>query len=93
MPSLKGLRFLKRPVIRASAPSALNAFAAVPNSGFAFVDNSQGASAAVAELGKSLDVALDQLSLESQHYLPLVQKDGWAGVSLRTARLTQALLF
>lgn len=70
MPSLKGLRFLKRPEVRASAPSALNASAAVPNSGFAFVDNSQGASAAVAELAKSLDVALDQIFLESPYYLP-----------------------
>lgn len=33
----------------------------IPNSGFTFVDNAQGASAAVSELSKTLDIALDNV--------------------------------
>jgi len=38
----------------------------VPNSGLTFVDNSQGCSAAVAELSGLLDVALDQFDIEGE---------------------------
>jgi hypothetical protein len=50
--------------VQASTESALTTSAALPSSGFTFVDNSQGASAAVAELSRSLDTALDQIKLE-----------------------------
>ena len=44
---------------RHSVAAALSTSAAVPNSGFVFVDNSQGGSAAVGELSHALDTALD----------------------------------
>ncbi|KAF7546119.1 hypothetical protein G7Z17_g8654 [Cylindrodendrum hubeiense] len=46
-----------------SSASAVAASAAVPSSGFTFVDNSQGASAAVAELSTVLESALEQIDL------------------------------
>ena len=55
------IRQLRRRNIRTSAESSLQAAASVPNSGFTFVDNSQGASAAVSELSKALDIALDNV--------------------------------
>jgi hypothetical protein len=55
------LRHLRRRNIRTSAASNLQAAAAVPNSGFTFVDNAQGASAAVSELSKTLDIALENV--------------------------------
>lgn len=56
--------------MRASAESALLTSATVPNSGLKFVDNSQGCSAAIAELSGLLDVALDQFDSEGMliHY-------------------------
>jgi hypothetical protein len=58
------LRFLKRRHIRASVESTLDAANAVPNSGFTFVENSQGASAAASELSRTLDTAIEQVDLE-----------------------------
>ena len=58
---------MKHSEVRASTESALTTSAAVPSSGFTFVDNSQGASAAVAELSKSLDTAFEQIELEGRH--------------------------
>jgi hypothetical protein len=55
------LRHLKHRNIRTSAASNLQVAAAVPNSGFTFVDNAQGASAAISELSKTLDIALDNV--------------------------------
>jgi len=52
--------------VQASTVSALTTSAALPSSGFTFVDNSQGASAAVAELSRSLDTALEQIELEGK---------------------------
>ncbi|PYH91085.1 hypothetical protein BO71DRAFT_332999 [Aspergillus ellipticus CBS 707.79] len=46
------------------AESALRASAAPPASGFAFIDNAQGASAAVAELSGTLGAALEQMDLD-----------------------------
>ena len=60
------LRHLKRRRVRASTESGLEASGSVPNSGFAFVDNSQGASAAVAELSRSLDLALEKMDLQGR---------------------------
>ena len=55
---------IRHPRVRASTESALATSAAPPSSGFTFVDNSQGASAAVAELSKSLGLAFEQIELE-----------------------------
>jgi hypothetical protein len=63
MSCFKALRHRK---VRASAQSSLEAAASAPNSGFAFVDNSEGASAAVAELSGVLDLAVEQLDLEGK---------------------------
>jgi hypothetical protein len=63
----KVLKHLKRPKVRGSAESALIASIAVPNSGFTFVKNSQGASAAIAELSKSLGTALDEIELDGMY--------------------------
>jgi hypothetical protein len=52
---------------RASAEWALGSSAAVPDSGFNFVKNSQGASAAIAELSQCLDTALDAIELDGIH--------------------------
>jgi hypothetical protein len=58
------LKQLKKPKVRASAESSLVASANVPNSGLRFVDNSQGCSAAIAELSNLLDVALEKFDYE-----------------------------
>lgn len=50
--------------IQASAESGLDASNAIPSSGFTFVENSQGASAAVSELSKSLGTAMEEVDLE-----------------------------
>jgi hypothetical protein len=61
------LRFAaKRPQASAPAKFALETSAHAPNSGFAFVDNSQGASAAVTELSNSLEGAFEKLDYESE---------------------------
>jgi hypothetical protein len=60
------LHHIRHRKVRASAQSALESSAALPNSGFTFVDNSQGASAAVVELLKSLDTALEHIDLEGK---------------------------
>jgi len=59
-------RVKKHPEVRASTVSTLATSAALPSSGFTFVDNSQGASAAVAELSRSFDTALEQIELEGK---------------------------
>ncbi|KAJ5716604.1 hypothetical protein N7493_008515 [Penicillium malachiteum] len=48
-----------------STQSTLNASAAVPSSGFTFIDNSQGASAAVAELSDALIDAFEDFDLQN----------------------------
>jgi hypothetical protein len=60
------LRHLKRRRVRASQNQALKPQDQSPNSGFAFVDNSQGASAAVAELSRSFDLALKKMDLQGR---------------------------
>jgi len=50
--------------------SGLETSAALPNSGFAFLDNSQGASAAVSELSTTLGDALDLIDLDGEHLSP-----------------------
>lgn len=46
--------------------SALEASASVPASGFAFIDNSTGASATVAELSRVLGGALESIDLDGK---------------------------
>jgi hypothetical protein len=58
------LRHMKHSKVRASTESTLKSSAALPSAGSNFIDNSQGASAAVAELSRSLDTALEQIDLE-----------------------------
>jgi len=64
--NLKHLRHAKQPEVRASANSALTTSTTLPNSGLTFVDNSQGSSAAVAELSRLLDIALEQFDYEGE---------------------------
>ena len=64
MPLWRYFKFANQHAVRESAAVALTASAPAPNSGFVFVDNSQGASAAIAELARSLDFALDLINLE-----------------------------
>ncbi|KAK3997970.1 Alpha/Beta hydrolase [Cladorrhinum sp. PSN332] len=53
-----------RPGGRADSLGASRAAALVPASGFTFIDNSQGASAATAELSDALGTALDQIDID-----------------------------
>lgn len=46
--------------------SAFRVSAALPSSGITFVDNSQGASAAVAELSDALNAVLEQIDLDGE---------------------------
>jgi hypothetical protein len=64
--NLKYLRHAKRPAVQASAASTLEASTKLPNSGLTFIDNSQGSSAAIAELSKLLDIALEQFDFEGE---------------------------
>ena len=72
------LRQIKHPQVRASTESALTTSAALPTSGFTFVDNSQGASAAVAELSTALGTAFEQIELEgvTHHVRERARLDG-----------------
>lgn len=66
MLSFKFGRRLKQPLVRTSTASALSGSATAPASGFTFVENSQGASAAVAELVKSLDFAIEMFDFDGE---------------------------
>ncbi|KAI0458628.1 hypothetical protein F5B21DRAFT_400071 [Xylaria acuta] len=55
---------LRQKPVRAAARTSLQTSAALPTSGATSIDNSEGASQAVAELLDSLDLALAQISLE-----------------------------
>lgn len=54
-----------------TSASALRTAAAAPNSGFNFMDNWQGASAAVAELSLALGDALELIDLDGEMVLSL----------------------
>ena len=60
-----------------ASAAALGTSAALPNSGLTFVDNSQGASVAVAELSVALGDALEQIDLEGESAASALQNDGW----------------
>ncbi|KAI0189758.1 Alpha/Beta hydrolase protein [Xylaria flabelliformis] len=55
---------IRQKPVRASAQTSLQASAALPTSGATSIDNSEGASQAIAELLDSLDIALAQISIE-----------------------------
>lgn len=57
-------RFFKHKVARHSTTTSLGAAASVPDSGFAFVNNSQGASASIVELAHALDDVLGDIEFE-----------------------------
>jgi hypothetical protein len=79
----KTLRFLSsRRETRLSAASALSTSAAMPDSGFSFVGNSQGASAAVGELSRSLDTALEGLEGDFDGWFLLIFLSGQWGLYL-----------
>ena len=65
-----GLKLVRKKPVRASArgsgQSGLIASAAVPDSGFAFVHNSQGASAALSELSGKLSGVLELIDLDGR---------------------------
>ena len=54
-------RLLKQRLTRASITTGLEASTHVPGSGFAFVNNSQGASASIIELSRALDDVLNEV--------------------------------
>lgn len=60
------LGLFKKRKARASAATVSVASAGVPDSGFAFINNSQGASNAIAELSAHLDEALDRIELDGK---------------------------
>lgn len=64
MELFKYRKHLKNRKVQGSANSALVASAVVPDSGFTFVKNSQGASAAITELSDCLDAALQEMELD-----------------------------
>jgi hypothetical protein len=49
----------------------LTASAATPHSGFAFIDNSAGASAALDEFSTAISDALDLIDLDGMYFLRL----------------------
>ena len=59
-----GFRLLKKKTVQNSAQTSFAASAAVPDSGFAFVNNSQGASAALSEFITAFSTVLDNIDLE-----------------------------
>jgi hypothetical protein len=56
-----------RPVAVRTSNASTRSAIACPSSGFAFVDNSKGASAAIAELSERLGEALEEIELEGEH--------------------------
>ena len=63
-------RFFKNKVARLSATASLDAFTKIPDSGFAFINNSQGASASIIELSNALDSVLKDIEFEGSSCIP-----------------------
>jgi hypothetical protein len=66
-----GLHFLRKKPVRSSTHASLTASAATPHSGFAFIDNSAGASAALDEFSTAISDALDLIDLDGMYFLRL----------------------
>lgn len=66
MPSIKQLavRLLRKKPVQSSTHTSLAASGAVPDSGFAFVHNLQGASAALDEFSGAISAALEYIDLK-----------------------------
>lgn len=60
------LKLIKNRKVRASATGACILSAGVPDCGFAFINNSQGASAAIAELSSRIEDALEKIDIEGK---------------------------
>ena len=58
-----GLHLLRNKLIQTSTNATLMASAAAPDSGFAFVNNSQGALSALSEFLAAISAALDHIDL------------------------------
>ncbi len=61
-----GLRLFQKKAVQNFAQTSLAASAAVPDSGFAFVNNSQGASAALSEFTTAFSTALNDIDLDGK---------------------------
>ncbi|KAH7128564.1 Alpha/Beta hydrolase protein [Dendryphion nanum] len=59
-----GFRLFRKKTVQASTHTTLAASAAIPDSGFTFVTNSQGASGALAEFTNAISAALDFIDLQ-----------------------------
>ena len=57
-------RLFKHKPVRGSTTTGLEASAHVPSSGFAFVINSTGASASIAEFSRALDDVFNEIEFE-----------------------------
>lgn len=66
MPPIKHLavKLLRKKPVQSSTHASLAASGAVPDSGFAFVHNSQGASAALDEFSGAISAALEYIDLK-----------------------------
>lgn len=82
-------RSLNSKRVRTSTQSSLDATALVPNSGLAFIDNSTGASAAVSELSRILDDAIEQLDF---HGMSPLCVDAGGGSVLQCSAQDRAFL-
>ncbi|KAK3389151.1 hypothetical protein B0H63DRAFT_94923 [Podospora didyma] len=76
---LKLSKLFQRTSVQVTAQSSLTVSTAVPDSGFAFVQNSQGASAALNELSGALSIALQQINLDDTS----TDDDGFVKTQLR----------
>ena len=59
-------RLLKRKAIRSSMSTSLEASTHVPDSGFGFINNSQGASASIVELSAVLEDVIGEIEFEGE---------------------------
>ena len=68
MPSINrlALRLFRKKPVQASIQTSLGASGAVPDSGFVFVHNLQGASAALDEFSGAVSAALEYIDLEGR---------------------------
>jgi hypothetical protein len=73
------LSLLKNRRVRASVVSGLRTSAVVPDSDLTFVNNSQGASAAIAELSGLFDDVLENLELDGTYVGSLSVSEGIIG--------------
>ena len=82
-------RFFKNKVARLSATASLEASTKVPDSGFAFINNSKGAYASIAELSKALDSALWDVEFEGSSCIPSATRVIFSDKDRRSERLCQ----